>query len=896
MRHAGAHDGELVCRTLDGDRTAFDQLVARYRNTVYGLAYHMLDDFGEPDKFEEAEDAAQDAFISAYLKLHQLKTPRSFAAWLRSITHNVCSNRMRSAKRLKTEHVSLEDMASPSSYDPGRYTETRETQAFIRRALRSLPEKSRLTLTMCLIDGFSYAEISGFLNVSIGTVKSRLNYAKKKLREELYPMVEDHLNLHELDDFFNARVREEIDKLLMIIAGKGAGDEKRDARDKVAERWRQTPDALADRVRACRDGKTLNAISSVVDRLGAPACRVLLPLAVDTDQEVRKQAIRALPRGPVHSYIVLNTLCDMDAPKRQKVDMLLSIYLNEGTDRGFRPEEIRAALCAGLFTSFGNEAAGAFLRILGENDSHRTVDKRLLELIPFGESRIGDGLVNWLKEPDERLRKIALRALTKAMDQSAEEPAIGVLVDGDDETRLLLCRLLAVIGSSSAIRPLLSMLKDGAPEVQAAAALALGMIAPGGKRGMTEREKSNAAAVWTELDEQTTAEIVHNLDEALRTGIPAVRSNAATALGMKGAPDAIEALAAALDHEQDRQVLNAIINALKMTYSRRGFEACVAFGKTNREVYTGFSCKSRPLQFYDPDEWESLCRDTDAPEDERAFAVGLLYKAREDQALDLMLDLLSDPSNRVVKAVEGEISNRLPELARDDPRAHAVLENMAAGHSSPTRKRWAQRELTKLANPPEEQALADLAAQARTWKAQDAKMLAQSGSPRALEALRGALADANPLLCASAMEGLMLSDAPFSRKMIEAAMTQDRPPLLRHYAKLIMAGQWRGKQWHYAKLIMAGQWNFGVSDLYWQRHPMPGARVFALLPPRDRYPTRVIEDAMTMVHLDHNAGIRALADFGLIERSQGVCRLTEGGHAAMEVERAIWEAVVGSKG
>ena len=82
----GTDDGELVRQANRGDYRAFTELVDRYRNSVYGLAFHYL------GNHEDAQDAAQEAFVQAYQHLSQLREPDKFAAWLRRLTFNGCTD------------------------------------------------------------------------------------------------------------------------------------------------------------------------------------------------------------------------------------------------------------------------------------------------------------------------------------------------------------------------------------------------------------------------------------------------------------------------------------------------------------------------------------------------------------------------------------------------------------------------------------------------------------------------------------------------------------------------------------------------------------------------------------------------------------------------------------
>jgi len=94
-----SQDAELVQRTLQGDKNAFDRLVSKYQGAVYGLCLHLVGNFAD------AQDLAQEAFVRAYLELYQLREPSKFANWLYRVTANVCKMWLR---KRKTDIASLD--------------------------------------------------------------------------------------------------------------------------------------------------------------------------------------------------------------------------------------------------------------------------------------------------------------------------------------------------------------------------------------------------------------------------------------------------------------------------------------------------------------------------------------------------------------------------------------------------------------------------------------------------------------------------------------------------------------------------------------------------------------------------------------------------------------------
>ena len=187
-------DGELVRRTLAGDGTAFAELVRRYRGMAYGTAFHYLGDA------EEAQDAAQEAFLHVYGHLHDLREPDKFSPWLRRAVVNACTDLRRLALRREKERALPPPPPAP---------ENLTTRLMVQAALVGLSEKTRLTVTLFYGGGYSHAEIARFLDIPLNTVRSRLQHAKRQLREEMQFMVSDTLNDDQPDEQWTQRVVEE---------------------------------------------------------------------------------------------------------------------------------------------------------------------------------------------------------------------------------------------------------------------------------------------------------------------------------------------------------------------------------------------------------------------------------------------------------------------------------------------------------------------------------------------------------------------------------------------------------------------------------------------------------------------------------------------------------------
>jgi RNA polymerase sigma factor (sigma-70 family) len=198
-------DEELVRQALAGESAAFAELVDRYRDAVCGVAYHYLGDF------DAAQDAAQEAFVKAYLHLSQLRDASKFGPWLRRIAAAECLGalRRRGDLTVSIEEIERQSTATAAS-DAESESDRLAARLVVRETLGRLSDKTRLTLTLFHINGYSHAEIADFLEVPLNTVRSRLQRARKQLREEMITMVSDVLNEGKPDEEFTPEVIEEI--------------------------------------------------------------------------------------------------------------------------------------------------------------------------------------------------------------------------------------------------------------------------------------------------------------------------------------------------------------------------------------------------------------------------------------------------------------------------------------------------------------------------------------------------------------------------------------------------------------------------------------------------------------------------------------------------------------
>lgn len=172
----------LLQKAQEGDRKAFEALVALHSRRVYNLA------LGYTGRHHDAEEIAQTVFVKVWKALPQFRGASAFSTWLYRLTLNACTDHYR-RERKHREDLSLDDPdlapirdAAPS---PEEIVIQREEEAILRKALAELPEQHRVILILREMDGLDYQEIAQVLELQVGTVKSRLTRARRALREKL---------------------------------------------------------------------------------------------------------------------------------------------------------------------------------------------------------------------------------------------------------------------------------------------------------------------------------------------------------------------------------------------------------------------------------------------------------------------------------------------------------------------------------------------------------------------------------------------------------------------------------------------------------------------------------------------------------------------------------------
>jgi len=179
---------ELVRKARHGDLESYDDLVRRYQERIYATIYHMT------SNHEDANDLAQEAFIKAFHALKSFKGGSSFYTWVYRIAVNKTINFLK--QRKNKAQMSLDDLDFNAEHDPDlvalisdktprREVNLAELQEKLNGAMQKLSESHRLVVTLHDVQGLSHEEIAKIMDCNIGTVRSRLFYARQQLQAYL---------------------------------------------------------------------------------------------------------------------------------------------------------------------------------------------------------------------------------------------------------------------------------------------------------------------------------------------------------------------------------------------------------------------------------------------------------------------------------------------------------------------------------------------------------------------------------------------------------------------------------------------------------------------------------------------------------------------------------------
>lgn len=176
-------DTQIIERTLGGEPEAFNMLVRRWERQIYGLSLRML------GRDEEARDATQETFLSAYRNLSKFRGESKFSSWIYRIAINICNTKLRSRNK---GVVSLEEQKELSGFevaaDPDDLSgniQQEQVAAHVKRALQGLPPEMRQVIVMKEYEGLKFAEIAEILGIPLSTVKTRMYTGLSELRKRL---------------------------------------------------------------------------------------------------------------------------------------------------------------------------------------------------------------------------------------------------------------------------------------------------------------------------------------------------------------------------------------------------------------------------------------------------------------------------------------------------------------------------------------------------------------------------------------------------------------------------------------------------------------------------------------------------------------------------------------
>ena len=205
-------DTQLIQRVLNGDDTAFSELVKKYQKQVHALAWRKIGDF------HIAEEITQDTFLRAYQQLRTLKKPQRFASWLYVIAANRCNTWLHKkhfrAQLLKNKGGAQPKKPSYSEYavEENERISVEAQREVVKKLLAKLEESERTVMTLHYFAEMSCAEIGAFLGVSANTIKSRLRRAQQRLKKE-EPMIREALENFQISPNLTETVMREVTRV-----------------------------------------------------------------------------------------------------------------------------------------------------------------------------------------------------------------------------------------------------------------------------------------------------------------------------------------------------------------------------------------------------------------------------------------------------------------------------------------------------------------------------------------------------------------------------------------------------------------------------------------------------------------------------------------------------------
>ena len=186
---------ELIRKAKQGDMLAFEELILKHEKIVYNLALRMM------NHSEDAQDISQEVFLKAYRSLQNFDERSAFSTWLYRITHNTCIDEMRKRKgkqsysleeELESADGSMQRQVADAGDTPEESLMRKEQKSEILQALDTLSEEHKAAIILRDVKGMAYEEIAEILELSLGTVKSRISRARNQLKTEILKMREQN--------------------------------------------------------------------------------------------------------------------------------------------------------------------------------------------------------------------------------------------------------------------------------------------------------------------------------------------------------------------------------------------------------------------------------------------------------------------------------------------------------------------------------------------------------------------------------------------------------------------------------------------------------------------------------------------------------------------------------
>ena len=189
------NEKDLIRKAKQGDMLAFEELILKHEKIVYNVALRMM------NHSEDARDISQEVFLKAYRSLSNFDERSAFSTWLYRITHNTCIDEMRKRKgkqtysleeELESEDGSMQRQIADESDTPEESLLREEQKSEILQALDTLSEEHKAAIILRDVKGLAYEEIAEILELSLGTVKSRINRARNRLKNEILKIREQN--------------------------------------------------------------------------------------------------------------------------------------------------------------------------------------------------------------------------------------------------------------------------------------------------------------------------------------------------------------------------------------------------------------------------------------------------------------------------------------------------------------------------------------------------------------------------------------------------------------------------------------------------------------------------------------------------------------------------------